>query len=303
MNVKAATLTATVVAALGAFLLVYFGPPRWTKTEAFVGAGPSSAKIARESSPSHQGETIREAPLREEADASEEPMLEPSDPAVEVPIGDTRMVQNLRGAIEETVYERLDPSAVLDAALHVVELEPDSEAVPFPDGFGDLRFAVSGMPDGLSADFVVGRVSNPKIGSVLSLEIRAKEPFSPYLIEGAVRAEPTVTIKVWTDPEGNPTALGIHSSLRPTSETLALGMPIEGANITQGIGYTLNLTDMSDSMSAYGVKGGEFATWQVPVTLGGSAWPRGDDIERLSKRLMKNYSDIQTAYSQRNPTK
>lgn len=72
----------------------------------------------------------------------------------------TPLLERLRSAIEASVYERLDPGAVLEVGELLVDLEAGERAIPEPDPSGELRFPILGTPEGLSAELRVARAQN-----------------------------------------------------------------------------------------------------------------------------------------------
>lgn len=223
------------------------------------------------------------SPDREEVEEAVEPA-----PAEEGAGPDSKaLARALRSAVEMSLFDQMDPGAILETALKLCEYQVDDRAIPDPDPSGRLRFPLLHLPEGMRAEFVVAKPKNPLLPQFYGIDVEMDRPFEPYYLEGAARKAPKVQIGVWSDPDGSTSHFALTCSVEPSrSDSLAAGLPFGQGRTTWNLHYSLNVADPTDSkMTATRLVDGMLMDEEVPVTLQGSAWPRTDDIGMLGRKL------------------
>jgi len=258
------------------------GPPPIVRTEAAPAAGPDAEDAAGTAHREHQDAKPPEetAPLTAEQTTQEAKELEAA-------------LEDLRTALERSVLERLDPGAILDAALLLMDSEVDQRAVPELAVDGRLRFLLMETPDGVQAEVLVAKSNF--YANVLALGIELDVPAGgPYMVDARVRERPRVTLTAWTDASGKLLHFGILTGLPPDSAAnRALGLPVLEGKLTKGVLYHLSLEDPSDwGLKAYGYQNQQPFTEPITPLLDGGPWPRMDDIERFNRNLLDMYARI-----------
>lgn len=203
-------------------------------------------------------------------------------------------LQDLALSLDRSLEGRLDPGAILDAALLVAEHELGAPLLE-PDFAGRLVIPVEGMPAGVEATLCVS-TPNLKLERVLALEI-SFERRTPYVFEDVEREGPSVQLTTRTNEAGE---LLHFSILTEVGEArLASGAYRWPPQLTHGIHLYTPLDDPSRwKLSASGMREKEgslqpdgnlsyrSASWEVPQLLEGGPWPRVDDMHRFSRRML-----------------
>lgn len=204
----------------------------------------------------------------------------------------TPLLERLRSAIEASVYERLDPGAVLEVGELLVDLEAGERAIPEPDPSGELRFPILGTPEGLSAELRVARAQN--YANVLVLKTSLTPPPEPYYLEGVLRAELSCRIQIWTDMNGELSDFSILTTVQPHyRESQRQGLPFETGTIIEGVLYHLKIGNPTEAqMTAIGLRDGVASNWPIPVVIDQMGWPELGRIERFSGKPLKMYDRI-----------
>lgn len=203
-------------------------------------------------------------------------------------------LQSLARSLDRSLEGRLDPGAILDAALLVAERELGAPVLE-PDVAGRLRIPVEGMPAGVEAALCVSK-PNRRLEKVLTLEI-SFERKTPYVFEDVERDGPGVQLTTWTNEAEELLHFNILTEV--SEARLASGAYRWPPQLTHGIGLYTPLDDPSRwKLSASGMRekegslepdgnlSYETASWEIPQLLEGGPWPRVDDMRRFSRRML-----------------
>jgi RNA polymerase sigma-70 factor (ECF subfamily) len=235
------------------------------------------------------------------APAPAAPALEPASPAA----ADEELhaaLARLPSLLDHSLEGRLDPGAILDAALLVAAHELGSPQLE-PDVAGRLVIPVEGMPAGVEATLCVSK-PNRANQKVLTLEL-AFERTAPFAFENMERTGPGVQLTTWTNEDEELQHFSIHSDVNVARRVA--GIDRDPPQMTLGIGLYTPLDDPAHwKLSAGGLRekegslqpnGGRSYTsgdWEIPQLLDGGAWPRVDDMRRLSRRMLAMLADAKS---------
>jgi len=158
--------------------------PHSTRAEEMQGAtlvepaveAPRETEVATETSARH--EIAVESPA-----AVPSPATTPMEGSAEA----SKVIERLRASMERSLSERIDPNALLDAALYLVQFEASDRAVPEPDPSGAVSFPLLGLPEGLQATLRVGQSRSSELPNVFSLDIHLTDVERPYVVDGMPR--------------------------------------------------------------------------------------------------------------------
>ncbi len=234
---------------------------------------------------------VREAvQIPSESIASEPELVlaSPSEPELE------QTLHGLARSLDRSLEGRLDPGAILDAALLVAEHELGAPVLE-PDFAGRLVIPVEGMPAGVEAALCVYK-PNRRLEKVLTLEI-SFERTTPFAFEDVERDGPCVQLTTRTNEAEE---LLHFSILTEVGEArLASGAYRWPPQVTHGVHlytplddpsrWTLRASGMREkegSLQADGNLSYRSASWEVAPLLEGGPWPRMEDMRRLSRRML-----------------
>jgi len=205
-----------------------------------------------------------------------------------------RVLEDLRSAMERSIGEVMNPSALLDAALMLAESDASDRAVPEPNPSGWMSFPLIDVPEGVEAHLLVAPpTSNPRFARVLALEMALTDLEEPYYVAGTPRVRPTASVTVWLGHDGEPLHAGFQSDLDiDTHEARKRGM-LEGLTFTQNAYYAIDMNDPAkESFKTGGTENGQwFGNRDVPVVLEGRPLSHAH-VERLGRRLELLYAGI-----------
>lgn len=223
-------------------------------------------------------------------EASPEPAssTSPSDPQP----GEDRLhsaLSTLRSAIEAGTYERLDPTAIVEAAERILELELAEGALPEITDSGQILVPFLDVPDGIDAYLTIGRSRG--YGTVAGIDIELAPREGSNYLDGSVRGDARCSIRAWRDPSSQaPLHLSLMTNLDPDYPAMrAAGLSLDGGKFVMGVKYVIDVNDPSRSaMKAHGLQNGSVADWEVPLWLDGpdlSARQAGRLADRIYQRL------------------
>lgn len=214
---------------------------------------------------------------------------EPSDGAARL----TRARDELRTALEASLYDSLDPGAILDAALSLGSLEVDPRPFSEPDPSGCTVYPLRGVPDGVRAELWVGRSSKPGVAKVLSLRFELDPTEMPYLFLGCARTKAIAQVQMQIGSDGAPLNLTILTDLPPSSRNRQLDVPLEQGSISQGVLCYVDASDPSDWRArTHGLEDGKPGSWENTSLLLAGRWPCPDKLDAFSDLLQSQYETI-----------
>ncbi|HEX6885641.1 MAG TPA: RNA polymerase sigma factor [Planctomycetota bacterium] len=250
-------------------------PPR----ETLAGAGPvpqTPPPEAREARPA-------ELPAAQAAPASA-----PEESAERARLRQT--LERLSDVLDRSLDGRLDPGAILDAALLVAGHDVGTP-VPELQIDGTLAIPLVGLPDGVSAEL---RVGDPRKNVPLRLTIHLPRE-TPFAHGGFERGGSTVHVMTRLDDSGEPRTFSLLTDVDLTEEAEARGHA--GAfqytfatsfrsSLTDPGDWTLEMTDNVGQPLPDGMQH-RLVHSASPHGLEGGPWPRIDDVRRLGVRLQE----------------
>ncbi len=196
---------------------------------------------------------------------------------------------SVRLDLEETLFERINPSAILDLAQQIADLKVDLRANPQPTIDGGVRFELVGVPEEISAALVVYRSKDPEVANISKLLIEYKnEGGEPRYLHGAVRHAPTATVMAWSDSNGKPTNLVISTKTPPAyKESLQAGIDLSQSGINLGMQYHLDLGNPDNSgMLNLAMKNGMPLDTKSPSSLAVGQSPSVNEVVQFNKTLL-----------------
>lgn len=288
-----AVLTASAVAAIVLILVakVWESPGFRSSTES-RDIGPSSLDVpAEDRLASVEPVTAREGVSTDGA-VSEIPLQE--DAVVSgASVSLEKRMEEIRLAMESSLFGMLDAGVFLDAALLLTELEVASKPIPEPDPSGAMRYPVLCTPDGIQAELIVRRTSNPSFANpVVALKIQLPPPEGPYLLEGALRQGPEATVSIRTDPAGAIKHLSILTVFQPAPEGRDLGL--SQGFIPIAAHYSLDPESLSWTSTSSGMRDGAVQDQTLPVTLVGRSCPQLGELEQFGSGLNLMYESLKS---------
>jgi len=209
-------------------------------------------------------------------------------------------LEQLSGILDHSLEGRLNPGAILDAALLVAEHEVGN-ALPDLDPGGRLLLPIEGLPEGVTAQLCVSGVNRSQ-QNVLTLQIELERPADePYVFEDYRRGPPTVQLTTWTTSEGELQHFSILTDISPTRR--AGGVLVDPPRFTHGVSLYTSLADpeswtmkggglleVEGSLQPDGGRSYKTGSWELPRWIEGDPWPRTQDIRRLSARLLEMHA-------------
>jgi hypothetical protein len=107
------------------------------------------------------------------------------------------------------------------------------------------------------------------------------------LVDGHERRRLEAKVTVWTDAStGAVKHFGVLTNL-------SFARIVPDGNVAERLLYNLDMAKpFEPSASLGGTKNGQPGSWPVSLSLVGGAWPRFDDIERLSQGLSKMHAKL-----------
>lgn len=199
--------------------------------------------------------------------------------------------RELRGALDASVFERIDLGSILGVAEQLLELEVDPGADPEPDRRGVLRFPIIGVPEGVSAQLVAGY--SKKFAHALGLEVQLEEHGEPHFLDGAPRAGSSFSLTAFLDEHGDMQHVSVLTNVHPHYEQIRLdGIDFSTGRITEGVTYRLDLSNPRyASMTAHGFIDGTPSDWEIqPVVDGETVYPARFEI--LGGKLLAKYDQL-----------
>jgi hypothetical protein len=195
-------------------------------------------------------------------------------------------VATLQDELEATLYERMNPGALLAVAQLIADLDMDLTTMPVPTIDGGVRFEFEGMPEGINAALEVNRPTATS-ANILSLEVQCDEEGDGKYLEGAYRGRPSLRVKVWTDSDGKPLHMVMSSNLEPLyRKSVEAGLDINYSTINYGLSYHLDMKDGANSgTKALVMVNGIPTDKEVPAILGG-AEPQVEQVKKFSSTLL-----------------
>jgi len=198
-------------------------------------------------------------------------------------------LERLSDVLDRSLDGRLDPGAILDAALLVAGHDVGTP-IPELQLDGSLAIPLVGLPDGVSAEL---RVGDPRKNVPLRLSIHLPRE-APFTHGGFERGGPTVHLTTRFDDSGEPATFSIMTQVDPTEEAEARGRRGGSFQYTHSASFRSSLTSpdewtltLTDDVGQPIPDGMEyrFAHSESPHGLEGGPWPRTDDVRRLGVRL------------------
>ncbi len=208
-------------------------------------------------------------------------------------------LSNLRATIEAATYERLDPSAVVEAAEQILELELSEGAIPELTESGQIRVPFLGAPEGIHAYLNIGR--SKAWGTVAGIEIELPPREGSNYLDGSVRADARCLIYPFLDPSTTALSyLALTTNLDPDYPAMkGAGLSLDRGPFVMGVKYCLDMNDPSGSkMTAHGLQNGSVADWEVPL------WLDGPDLSaakarRLADRIYERLQQLNNRKEER----
>ncbi len=287
---KTSSSKALGIAAVGILLLAatYFVFERGSRQ---VSVSPAAVPA-----PNNEGQpdaTNLHAATNRTEEAEQPPAEEPLALNVEEPTADDpeaklrESLASLRLDLEETLFERINPSAILDVAQQIADLKVDLKVNPKPTIDGGVRFELEGVPEEINAALVVYHSKNPNIASISKLLIEYKG--GPDYLHGAVRHAPTATIMAWSDTSGNPTDLVVSADTLPAfKESGQVGVDLRQSTVNVGMQYHFNASTPDDpGLRSLIMRNGMPADIEASGSSAVGPAPRIDKVERFNTTLLK----------------
>jgi hypothetical protein len=217
-------------------------------------------------------------------------------PAADADASAERLVRasaELRTALEASLYDSLDPGAILDAALSLGSLEVDPRPFSEPDPSGCTVYPLVGTPEGTKAELWVGRSSKPGVAKVLSLRFELDPSEMPYLFMGCARTKAIAQVQMQIGSDGAPLNLTILTDLPPSSRNRDLDVPLDVGSISQGVLCYVDARDPSDWRArTHGLEDGKPGSWENTTLLLAGRWPCPDKLDAFSHLLQSQYETI-----------
>jgi RNA polymerase sigma-70 factor (ECF subfamily) len=222
-----------VLIGVGGALLVGFALT-WHALEVRSGRAeaPAMAAAPVEPTPANVAPNETVASARESALVVPAPAVLAPEPAAP-PEADAELHQalaRLPSLLDRSLEGRLDPGAILDAALLVAAHELGAPQLE-PDSAGRLVMPVEGMPAGVEATLCVSK-PNRANQKVLTLEL-AFERNAPFAFENMERADPGVQLTTWTNEAEDLLHFSIHTDVNVARR---VAVPTASAADDLGIG-------------------------------------------------------------------
>jgi RNA polymerase sigma factor (sigma-70 family) len=242
------------------------------------------------------------APREEVAPAAEAAAVPASEPPPSAELELAATLERLSVVLDRTLDERLDPGAILDAALLVAAHEAGDPLAEL-DPAGRLLLPITGLPAGVEADLCVSK-PNRRQETVLTLQIRLERAAdAPLVHEGYEREGPEVQLTTWTNEAGELLHFGLLTDVYPAKR--AGGVAIDPPRFTHGVSlhtrmdspeeWKLKATGMLEvegSLQPDGGRSYRSGDWEPPQVLEGGPWPRLADMQRLSQRMLALHAAV-----------
>jgi len=202
-------------------------------------------------------------------------------------------------AIEQSLFGVVDVKTFLDTALSITGHEVDPRVLVEPDGTDDLRFPMQDMPPGMEAEFRICR-NTEGLPLVLALSMHLEAPRSPYLVDSAIRASPSVRLQVWLEDSGAVRDFVVHTNLEvsPWETGEVLGAKWDEGKMTEGLLYHIKTEDPSaHRITAHGIIDGQPDDWPIS----GSVETGLDmaNVDLFGIRLLAMYRSVNPLQSER----
>jgi len=214
---------------------------------------------------------------------------ETATPAAAAPPEEEResLQRRLTSAIELSLSGAIDPSAIVSAAISLLDLDVDKSNLPSTAPDGSLRYALKPCPEGLRAELWVARSSGSTFENVLALRVQLDAPTEPYVLEGAARKNAVAHVQVFVDEAGRMQDLVLLTDVAPSGRSRSFGLPLDEGRIPQGILFHSDLDRPEEwKAEAYGLEDGRDRSFQDPVALLGEPWPDPTAIAELGSGLL-----------------
>jgi len=241
-------------------------------------------------SPPTMGASVAETSERELAVVEPEPApaeAEP-EPLVDPDVELRTALTKLGLVLDRSLDGRIDPGAILDAALLLVEHEI-GEPRPELELNGALAIPLEGLPEGVHAELNVGKpFSDRPPALVIRLSREGTFAHGGYERQGA-----EVRLLISVDGAGEPKSLSLMTSLELTDAAQTRADQAGSFDVTYGATLNSTLADGSWKLQTVANVGTAIPDGlhqrivyrDVPQVLEGGPWPRTDDIGRLGARL------------------
>jgi hypothetical protein len=199
----------------------------------------------------------------------------------------------LRTALEASLLDSLDPSAILDAAFSLGSLEVDPRPFSEPDPSGCMVYTLMGAPEGTRAELWVGRSSKPDVAQVLSLRFELDPQEPPYFLDGCARAKAIAQVQMQIGKDGSPLNLTILTDLPPSGRNRGLDVPLETGSISQGVLCFVDAKDPANWRArTHGLDEGKPGSWENTTLLLASNLPTPERLDAFSDLLQRQYETI-----------
>ena len=211
------------------------------------------------------------------------------DPSAELVHASTQ----LRSALEASLLDSLDPTAILDAAFSLGSLEVDPRPFSEPDPSGCMVYTLMGAPEGTRVELWVGRSSKPDVAQVLSLRFELDPQEPPYFLDGCARAKAIAQVQMQIGKDGRPLNLTILTDLPPSGRNRSLDVPLETGSISQGVLCFLDAKDPANWRArTHGLDQGKPGSWENTTLLLASSMPTPERLDAFSDLLQRQYATI-----------
>jgi hypothetical protein len=230
-----------------------------------------------------------DASAAQEAPVDLEPAASSADPVAML----ARARDALRSELEASVFDSLDPNAILDAAFSLGSLEVDPRPYSEPDPSGCTVYSLMGAPDGMRAELWVGRSSKPEVAQVLSLRFELDPDAAPYMLDGCARAKAIAQVQMQIAQDGTPLNLSILTDLPPSARNREHGVSLEVGSISQGVLCFLDAREPDNwSARTHGLEDGKPGSWENSTLALAGQWPAPDKLVAFSDLLQRQYATI-----------
>jgi len=208
-----------------------------------------------------------------------------------------RALERLGPVLDRSLEGRMDPGTILDTALLVAAHEAGNPLAEL-DSFGRLLLPIEGLPAGVTAELCVSNPRNRRT-TVLTLQIHLERAASrPLVFEDYERAGPSVQLMA-TTKDGELLDFSLLTDVQPGQRTAVVDPPrlTYGMNLYTPLAspfeWRLKASGLQEMEGALGPDGGRIyhsGSWEVPQVLEGVPWPRVEDIQRFSRRLLEMHA-------------
>ncbi len=203
-------------------------------------------------------------------------------------------VRGLRMDLHESLLGRLNPDALLAFAQGIADGECEPKILGDPGLGGGVRVALQGVHEGLAAFLEVNHSSDPEIAKVLTLEIQCDPEESAPFVEGSFRAAPLMSVKVWSDHDGNAKDIVIFTDIPPAyADCKQAGLDINQSTFDLGLVYRIPQSQSApptvrQNYFEYGLPKNR----EISALVQGPATPSRERMERFNRQLLKLHERV-----------